>query len=133
MGKPIFLIIILMLSISIISIVSAAESSAVSTGAPGTITGTWQLSDPSLGYYVLNQAGTRISGYFHSGQNNTNYPLEGTISGKSITFTKHMAYYDGILTGTVNGNTITGTGRSVKTRQSPNTPPTDYQFVLYRK
>lgn len=99
------------------------------------VTGTWWLTDRSQGSYVFTQTGNAISGVFRSGISESDWPLEGTINGRAISFTKHMAYYDGTLTGTVSedGRTMTGTGVSVRTADSPNPVPEPYAFVLTKE
>lgn len=84
---------------------------------------------------MLAQAGTTLSGVFRSGISSSNWPLEGTVNGRTVVFTKHMAYYDGTLTGelSVDGRTLTGRGVSVRTAESPNPVPEPYAFVLYKE
>jgi hypothetical protein len=100
-----------------------------------TVTGTWWLADRSQGSYVLTQNGATVTGVFRSPLSGSDWPLEGTVTGRSLKFTKHMAYYDGTLTGEVSedGRTLVGQGVSVRTAESPNAVPEPYTFTLYRE
>jgi hypothetical protein len=107
----------------------ASPSLAVSVG------GTWWLADRSQGSYVLEQSSSVVTGRFRSPISNSDWPLEDTVTDRTVVFTKHMAYYDGTLTGelSADGRTLTGRGVSVRTADSPNPVPEPYSFVLYRE
>ena len=129
---------ILLLILGMISFTGCTDSDDAHPLTPSqviNVTGTWWLPDRSQGSYVLEQNGNAISGVFRSGISNTEWPLEGTINGDNLTFTKHMAYYDGVLTGTVStdGRTITGNGVSYRTVESDGEVPAPYEFVLTKE